>query len=271
MLGTDLTELLTGLMVEVCSCDIHQLDICKQESIESSVRKFKPDIFINCAAYTAVDKSETDPLAMQVNGDAISNIVDVCYKEKIKLIHFSTDYIYSGKISSPIEETEATNPLNKYGESKLMGDNFILEKKGLDYILFRVQWLYGKNGKNFVDTMLRLSKDNPTVKVVNDQIGRPTSTKFLSRVVLESLQNNLHGIFNAGPANYCSWFDFASYILKDKNCKVIPIPSTEFPTPAKRPLFSVLSVEKIQKAIPDSKNLKSTWQNLVDEYLRDII
>ncbi|NUM42651.1 MAG: sugar nucleotide-binding protein, partial [Leptospiraceae bacterium] len=149
MLGTDLTNLLKNLEVKIHSCTIDDLNICDLQSIESVTQEFQPDIFINCAAYTAVDKSETDPLAMQINGNAIKNLAEVCSKKKIKLVHFSTDYIYSGNFSSPIKETETPNPLNKYGETKLKGDNFILNQDNLDFILFRVQWLYGKHGKNF--------------------------------------------------------------------------------------------------------------------------
>ena len=266
MLGSELKNQIDALGGIVYPYDIDELDICNIKSVQSIATKHRPNFFINCSAYTAVDKCESDPIAMQVNGDAVQNIADVCHNEKIKLFHFSTDYINSGNFSEPIEETQTPNPINRYGEGKLKGDKFIIEKPGLDFLLFRVQWLYGKNGKNFVDTMIRLSKENQTLKVVSDQIGRPTSVKFLAKIVIESLENNLSGIYNAGPRNYCSWFDFASYILRDTNCKVIPISSAEYPTPAKRPLFSVLSVKKIQSALPKSKTINQTWQELLDEY-----
>ena len=265
MLATDLLGELANTNHTIISVDLDGLDITDEKTVHQFVDSHKPDILINLAAYTAVDKCESDPIAEKVNGVALKYLSEACVKNKTKLIHFSTDYIFSDQYSNPILETEKTNPINAYGKGKLLGEENILKTKDLDYLIFRVQWLYGKNGKNFVDTMLKLAETKTELKVVSDQIGRPTSTKFLAKLILEVIEQNLKGIYHLGPQDSCSWFEFAEYILKDTNCKVFPIPSTEYPTPAKRPLYSVLSIEKIKRDLK-SKNLDKTWKELLDEY-----
>jgi dTDP-4-dehydrorhamnose reductase len=160
------------------------------------------------------------------------------------------------------------HPINKYGEGKLLGENNILNVIGLNYLILRVQWLYGKNGKNFIDTIINLSKTKSELNVVSDQIGRPTSTPFLSELILECLEKDLSGIYHAGPKDFCSWYDLAVFITSGSSCKINPIPSSAYPTPAKRPLYSVLSIEKITKALSGSSLLKKTWKELASEYLK---
>ena len=268
MLASDLKKELEKENCKITSIDIEELDICNEKAVHGKLAALKPDILINCAAYTAVDKCETEPIAFEINGTALKYLAEGCANNKIKLVHFSTDYIFSGHFQSPIPEDFHPAPINQYGEGKLKGEKHILNADGLDFLICRVQWLYGKKGKNFIDTILKLSKEKKELNVVSDQIGRPTSTPYLSQLVVAALKKDLSGIYHLGPANECSWYDLAAYILKDTDCKVNPIPSSAYPTPAKRPLYSVLGLEKIQSALKGEPLLDKTWQELADEYLR---
>lgn len=269
MLATDLRKELEKEKCKITSIDVDELDICNEKAVHGKLAALKPDILINCAAYTAVDKCETENIASEINGTALKYLAEASANNKIKLIHFSTDYIFSGEFKTPIPEDWEPAPINKYGEGKLVGEKNILNTTGLNFAIFRVQWLYGKNGKNFIDTMLKLSQDRAELNVVNDQIGRPTSTPYLSQLLVSALKADLSGIYHLGPSNYCSWFDLAAYVLKDSKCKVNPIPSSAYPTPATRPLYSVLGLDKIHSALKGNPLLNKTWQELADEYLKD--
>lgn len=266
MLATDIIQKLNRQSTEVHAFDEFELDILDSSNVEQKIKSIMPDLFINCAAYTAVDNCEKEEIAIKINGESLKHISKICAKYKVRLVHFSTDYIFSGVYFKPILEEEIPKPINKYGEGKLLGEKYIREQKGLDYLILRVQWLYGKNGKNFVDTILKLSKEKSELKIVNDQIGRPTSTKFLADVVWEAITKDLSGTYHAGPKDYCSWFEFAEYFLRNSNCKLIPIPSSDYPMPAKRPLFSVLDISKLENVLK-SDLLQTTWKQLVDEYM----
>lgn len=267
MLASDLQRELEKENCKITPLDIEDLDILVEKEVHGKIAALKPDILINCAAYTAVDKCETESIAYEINGTALKYLSEACANNKIKLVHFSTDYIFSGIFKSPIPEDFAPAPINQYGEGKLKGEQNILKTDGLDFLILRVQWLYGKNGKNFIDTMLKLSKEKTELSVVNDQFGRPTSTHYLSQLVVACLKENLAGIYHLGPTDFCSWYDLASHVLRDTKCKVKPIPSSAYPTPAKRPLYSVLGLEKIQTALKGNPLLKRTWKELADEYL----
>jgi dTDP-4-dehydrorhamnose reductase len=268
MLATDLKKELEKENCKITSIDLDELDICNEKAVHGKLAALKPDVLINCAAYTAVDKCETDKISYEVNGTALKYLSEASANNKIKLVHFSTDYIFSGDFKEPIPEDFNPSPINKYGEGKLKGEKNILSTEGLDYLIFRVQWLFGNNGKNFVDTMLKLSTEKSELNVVSDQIGRPTSTQYLAQLIVASLERNLSGIYHLGPTDYCSWYDLATYVLKDTKCEVKPIPSSAYPTPAKRPLYSVLGLGKIQTALKGNPLLKKTWKELVDEYLK---
>lgn len=268
MLATDLKKELEKENCKITSIDLDELDICNEKAVHGKLAALKPDVLINCAAYTAVDKCETDKISYEVNGTALKYLSEASANNKIKLVHFSTDYIFSGDFKEPIPEDFNPSPINKYGEGKLKGEKNILSTEGLDYLIFRVQWLFGNNGKNFVDTMLKLSTEKSELNVVSDQIGRPTSTQYLAQLIVASLERNLTGIYHLGPTDYCSWYDLATYVLKDTKCEVKPIPSSAYPTPAKRPLYSVLGLGKIQTALKGNPLLKKTWKELVDEYLK---
>jgi dTDP-4-dehydrorhamnose reductase len=267
MLGSSITKEFIDKIKIVFTPSESELDITNYSQVNDYIDKTEPDILINCAAYTAVDKCEEDKVHYAVNGDSLKNLSAKCALKKIKLVHYSTDYIFSGLCESPISEEEPTSPINEYGKGKLLGEINIRENQNLDYLIFRVQWLFGKNGKNFVDTILRLSKEKKELRVVGDQWGRPTSTIFLAKILYEALEKDLNGVYNLGANDFCSWYDLACFITENTDCKIIKIPSSEYPLPAKRPLYSVLSLEKITRDLEFSKNLQTSWKDLVREFI----
>ena len=242
---------------EVIAVDRTRLDLSRPESIRQAMAEIQPDLVVNAGAYTAVDKAESEPeLANAVNGIAPGILAEECEKLGASLIHFSTDYVFDGSHGSAYQETNSTNPLGAYGKSKLAGEEAI-RKAGNRHIIIRTAWVYGNGGKgNFVKTMLRLGKEREEIRVVVDQIGSPTCTGDLAEATLQIIP--LLGLETFGTYHYtnsgvCSWYDFAIAIFEEaaklglplKVQRVIPITTSEYPTPAKRPAFSVLSTVKI--------------------------
>ena len=212
---------------------------------------YHPTYLINCAAYTAVDRAESEKdLAFQVNGEAVGVMAAVCKEYGTKLLHISTDYVFDGKASHPYKESDTVNPQSVYGASKLEG-----EQQALLYcpetLIIRTSWVYSEYGKNFVKTMLKLMAEKESVNVVNDQYGSPTYAADLARLILEIIQSGKWepGIFHYSNEGVISWFEFALEIARiaGMKCQVLPIPTTSFPTPAKRPLWSVLDKRKIRE------------------------
>ncbi|MEG5014893.1 MULTISPECIES: dTDP-4-dehydrorhamnose reductase [unclassified Microcoleus] len=242
---------------EVIALDRTRLDLSQPESIRQAMAEIKPDLVINSGAYTAVDKAESEPeLAYAVNAIAPGIFAEECEKQGASLIHFSTDYVFDGSHGSAYLETDSTNPLGTYGKSKLAGEAAIL-KSGNRHIIIRTAWVYGNGGKgNFVKTMLRLGKEREEIRVVADQIGSPTWTRDLGAAtsqIIPLLGSETFGTYHYTNSGVCSWYDFAIAIFEEaaqlgfplKVQRVIPITTAEYPTPAKRPAFSVLSTVKI--------------------------
>jgi dTDP-4-dehydrorhamnose reductase len=242
---------------EVIAVDRTRLDLSRPESIRQAMAEIQPDLVINAGAYTAVDKAETEPeLANAVNGIAPGILAEECEKLGASLIHFSTDYVFDGSHGSAYLETDSTNPLGTYGKSKLAGEEAI-RKAGKRHIIIRTAWVYGNGGKgNFVKTMLRLGKEREEIRVVADQIGSPTWTGDLAQAIsqiIPLLGSETFGTYQYTNSGVCSWYDFAIAIFEEaaklglplKVQRVIPITTSEYPTPAKRPAFSVLSTVKI--------------------------
>ncbi|MEG4800574.1 dTDP-4-dehydrorhamnose reductase [Microcoleus sp. ARI1-B5] len=242
---------------EVIAVDRTRVDLSQPESIRQAMAEIQPDLVVNAAAYTAVDKAESEPeLANAVNGIAPGILAEECEKQGASLIHFSTDYVFDGSSGSAYLETDATNPLGTYGKSKLAGEEAI-RKAGNRHIIIRTAWVYGNGGKgNFVKTMLRLGKEREEIRVVADQIGSPTWTGDLGAAIsqiIPQLQPENFGTYQYTNSGVCSWYDFAIAIFEEaeklgfplKIKRVIPITTAEYPTPAKRPAFSVLSTTKI--------------------------
>jgi dTDP-4-dehydrorhamnose reductase len=226
------------------------------EAISNFIAKHQPQYFINCAAHTAVDKAESEKeLAYQINAEAPGIIAKACKENNIQLIHISTDYVFNGTGSVPYKEDDATDPVNLYGDSKLQGEKKVMQFNP-DSIIIRTAWVYSEFGKNFVKTMLRLMADKDQISVVSDQSGTPTYAADLAEAILLiiancqlSIVNWIPGIYHFSNEGNITWFDFAVAIkeLSGSNCKVNPIPASQYPTPAKRPFYSVLDKTKVKK------------------------
>ena len=219
------------------------------EMIRTVFHLVKPDIFINCAAFTAVDKAESEKdHAFQVNGEAVGIIAALCAESGTRFIHVSTDYVFDGEGTKPYKETDFTSPVNVYGASKLQGEEQAF-RFNPDAIIIRTSWVYSSYGKNFVKTILRLINERNEINVVNDQRGCPTYAKDLAGLILdlagrEQVQGGLYHFSNQGEI---SWYDFALAIrdMAGSGCAVRPILTTQFPTPAKRPHYSVLDSTRV--------------------------
>ncbi len=252
----------------ICT-DTKELDITGEQAVKNYVAKLNPDLLINCAAYTAVDKAEeNEDLAYKVNAEGPKNLALACAENDVALIHISTDYVFGGSKSATEEysEDDEKHPESAYGRTKLAGENFIIEncKK---YYIFRTAWLYGQ-GHNFVETMLNLAKDHEEVKVVNDQHGSPTYAVDLASIIHQAVEKNIpYGIYNATNLGNTTWYDFTKtiYAHENVNCEVIPVSSEEFKSLAKRPKNSQMSKAKLLSygiKIPD-------YKDALDRYLKN--
>ena len=228
------------------------LDLANPNSIAPFFEQFQPNYFINCAAYTAVDKAESEKeLALTINATTVGEIAKCCEQQNCKLITISTDYVFNGEGNSPYKTDTPTDPVNFYGYSKSVGEAFA-QKNNPSSIIIRTSWVYSEHGNNFVKTMLRLMKEKPDLKIVNDQIGCPTYAADLAKAIIsiveEVQQGNEHaGIYHYSNTGIISWFDFAVAIkrIADHPTALYPITTAEFPTPAKRPAYSVMDTTKI--------------------------
>jgi dTDP-4-dehydrorhamnose reductase len=248
--------------------DRNELNIADEQSTKNTFDKLSPSFFINCAAYTAVDKAETEKeFAHKINAEAVGNIAKQCAQFNTKLIHISTDYVFDGKTKQPYKEDDATNAINYYGYTKLKGEELAL-KNNLDTIIIRTSWVYSEYGNNFVKTMLRLMHERKEINVVNDQFGSPTYAKDLAEAIVEIVSServavNGQQIFHFSNDGIISWYDFAVAIkeIKQLDCAVNPIPTSSYPTPAKRPVYSGLDKTKIVSTFNiELKNWKESLQ-----------
>ena len=245
---------------EVISIGREELDLTNSEKISQLIREIHPDYLVNAAAYTAVDKAEIEPdLAYSINAIAPKIMAESAEKIKAKFLHISTDYVFDGRKNTPYLETDLTNPLGVYGQSKLRGEEEI-KTVNSQAIILRTAWVYGSYGKsNFVKTMLRLGKEREELKVVVDQVGSPTWSKDIATAITQLLINadNPAGIYNFTNSGVASWFDLTKAIFEEakisgiplKIQRVIPITTAEYPTPAVRPAYSVLSSQKISQQL----------------------
>lgn len=229
------------------------LDILNTSEVEDFFKTHHPKFCINCAAYTAVDKAEEEPgLADQVNHLAVVELGNICQQHATRLIHISTDYVFNGEATQPYRTTDEIEPVSAYGRSKAFGEQYLINKN-IPAIIIRTSWVYSEYGKNFFKTMCRLGNEKDELNVVNDQTGSPTYAGDLAYTILQILPQiktlNKAEILHFANAGKISWFNFAEAIMEigKLNCKINPIPTSEFPTPAKRPTYSLLSTEKIVK------------------------
>lgn len=264
MLGSMLCQTFADLD-PVC-VDKGEIDITSIDSVRDKMSEVQPDIIINAAAYTDVDGAEANrDEAFRVNEDGVRNLATVARDIDATLVHYSTDYVFSGATEEGYMEDDPPGPaVNTYGESKLAGER-ALKEVGPVFFLIRSAWLYGPNGKNFVNTMLNLAKDHSSLSVVNDQHGSPTFTKdvaeFTKKLIKESYPK---GIYHAVNEGMTTWFDFANKIfqLSHAQVDVKPIPTKDYPLPAKRPAFSVLQNTRGPKM--------RMWEDALDEYIRSL-
>ncbi len=268
-LGTDCCNLLYK-EYDTLGCDIRQFDIADPESVDSYISEVRPEIIINCAAYTAVDACETErSLAWNVNAEGPKNLAMAARKINCRLIHISTDYVFDGKrpVPQPYGEEDPTNPLSQYGLSKLAGERYISENAA-DYIILRTAWLYSGYGKNFLKTMLRLSLADPKreLKVVDDQYGSLTWSRTLALQIQRLLRSEMTGIVHATSDGYSTWYQAARYFLEAMQVPhtLIPCTTAEYPTPAHRPTNSILANRRLDEA---GISTFVRWQEDVDTFV----
>jgi dTDP-4-dehydrorhamnose reductase len=225
------------------------LSISDREALNSFFQNQKPTVLINCAAYTAVDKAETEQeLALSVNATAVETLAGICKEFNTKFVHISTDYVFDGNASIPYKESDPTNPINYYGFTKLQGENLAIAANP-ETIILRTSWVYAPHGKNFVKTMLKLMQDRTELNVVGDQFGSPTYAPDLAEALLKIALSDhiIPGVYHFSNDGIISWFDFATAIaeISHSSCKVNAITTAQYPTPAKRPSYSGLNKSKI--------------------------
>lgn len=254
--------------VEFINTDVAELDITNVDHVLSMMRKVRPDVIINCAAHTNVNLCESQQdLAYRINAIGPRNLSIAATEIGAKMVHVSTDYVFPGIGTKPYTEFDATGPQSMYGATKLAGENFVQQFSD-KYFIIRTAWLYG-DGNNFVKTMLRLSESNDTVKVVRDQFGTPTSAAELARMIKYLIPTDNYGIFHGTCEGMCSWADFAKEIfrLAGKATHVEAITTDEYPTPAKRPAFSVL--ENYMLKLTTEYNF-ADWKDAIAEYMGNL-
>lgn len=251
-LGSEIKTLVSLYsMFEFVFADRSDFSLENEKEMIAFFDKKAADYIINCAAYTAVDKAETEiELSNLINNKAVGTIAKWCFENNCKLIHISTDYVFDGTSSVPLKEDDPTNPQSQYGKSKLLGEVSCM-KNNPSSIIIRTSWVYSEFGNNFVKTMLRLMNERDSINVVNDQIGSPTYAKDLAEAILKIIESeDWHsGIYNFSNEGEISWYEFALAIkeISRISCDVKGIPSIEYPTPAKRPAYSLLDKTKINE------------------------
>lgn len=275
-LGSEIQELVNGGATSVAQkstfffTDREALDITDINAVRTFVETNAINAVINCAAYTAVDKAETDTLnADNINHLAVKHLAQITKEKNLRLIHISTDYVFDGTNFKPYTEDDATNPKSVYGHSKLNGENAIKAINPQNALIIRTSWVYSSFGANFVKTMLRLGKEKESLGVIYDQVGTPTYARDLAKAILEILpkmQNEKLEIYNYSNEGVLSWYDFAKEIMRMAKlpCHINPIETKEYPTPAQRPHYSLLNKSKIKKEF----NLSIPyWKDSLDECL----
>ena len=275
-IGSDIAPEYSGAMdgTPVTTMPYIQMDITDKEAVTETIRKVQPDVVVHCAAWTAVDMAEDDENVAKVraiNATGTENIALICKELDCKMVYISTDYVFDGQGTRPWEPDDpVVEPLNVYGLSKYEGE-VAVEKYAPHYYIVRIAWVFGLNGKNFIKTMLNLGKTHDTLTVVDDQIGTPTYTYDLARLLVDMLEKEEYGKYHAtNEGGYISWCDFAKEIFRQAgmDVKVIPVSSAEYPAKAKRPSNSRMEKKKLEEhgfiRLPD-------WKDALGRYLKEIM
>ncbi len=245
-------------------------DLSNPESAKSFIIEKKPSAVIHCAAYTAVDKAESEAeLALTVNGLSTRKIAEGCREVGAKMLYVSTDYVFGGDGDTPYEISDEKAPQNIYGKSKLLGEDSVIALLR-EYFVVRISWVFGSNGKNFVKTMLNFDKRRKKISVVDDQIGSPTYTADVAPLLVDMIKSDKYGIYHATNEGFCSWAEFAEEIFKQsgREITVEKIPTSDYPTPAKRPFNSRLSKKTLDAA---GFNRLPSWQDAVTRFISGIV
>lgn len=267
-LGYDIVKECEKRNIEAVGVDVEEMDITDAKKVEDVIKAGNYDAVVHCAAWTAVDKAEDEVEACtKVNVDGTKNIANVCNELDIPMMYFSTDYVFNGEGDQLWNEYDQRNPLNVYGQTKYEGELAVEALK--KHFIVRIAWVFGVNGNNFIKTMLRLGKERGAVSVVNDQIGSPTYTYDLAKLVVDMIQTNKYGTYHATNEGLCSWYEFACEIFKQANLNVsvTPVDSNAFPVKAKRPHNSRMSKAMLDK---NGFNRLPTWQDALSRYLKEI-
>ncbi|SHO51436.1 dTDP-4-dehydrorhamnose reductase [Desulfopila aestuarii] len=269
-LGTDCSNIL-GNAHDLTCCDIPQIDIGDQESVDALVKEIRPDVIINCAAYTAVDACEKETkLCQRINAEGPKHLAQAATRHNCRLIHISTDYVFDGKRLPPEGYTEKdhTNPLSEYGRTKLAGEEAVLDY-AKNHVILRTAWLYSAYGNNFLKTMLRLALQDPKrpIKVVNDQYGSLTWSHTLALQIEKLLDDKIHGIVHATSEGHSTWFEGACYFLDAMNVphNLQPCSTAEYPTPAVRPANSILHNSRLNHA---GLSTFGGWQKEIETFVK---
>lgn len=268
-LGHDIVKECEKRGIDAVGVDIEEMDITDAAACERVIREARVDAVVHCAAYTAVDAAEDNvALSRKINAEGTENIVRVCRELDIKMMYFSTDYVFNGEGERPWRTDDKREPLNVYGQTKYEGE-LAVENSLEKYFILRIAWVFGVNGKNFIKTMLRLGKEKGAVSVVNDQIGSPTYTADLAVLVVDMIQTDRYGTYHATNEGLCSWYAFACQIFKEAgmDVKVTPVSSDAFPAKAKRPFNSRMDKSKLTE---NGFSLLPSWQDALRRYLKEI-
>lgn len=268
-LGHDVARELEKRHIEYKGTGSREMDISDAEAVKRVITAYHPDAIIHCAAYTAVDKAEDDyGRAMDVNAKGTLAIAKAAKEIAAKMLYVSTDYVFNGQGTEPFTVDAATAPLNVYGLTKLFGEEAV-QMELSKYFIVRISWVFGKNGNNFIKTMLRLGQTHEELTVVSDQWGSPTYTADLAPLLCDVISTDAYGIYHATNEGITNWAEFAAYIMEQAHlpCKVRPIPSSDYPTKAVRPLNSRLDKSSLDKAgfskLPD-------WKDALKRYLEEL-
>lgn len=264
-LGYDVIMRLDSEGIEYLGTDRGSLDITSKDQVKRVISDYKPEVVIHCAAYTAVDKAEDEKdLCYSVNVLGTKYVAEACEEIDAKMVYISTDYVFDGEGNQPFEVSDKPNPINYYGQTKYEGE---LEVQRLlsKYFIVRISWVFGKHGNNFVKTMLRLGRERDKLSVVADQIGSPTYTYDLAKLLVEIIKTDKFGIYHATNEGYCSWYDFACEIFKRAgiNVKVIPIKTEDYPTKARRPKNSKLNSKNTIIRLHELPNYKKALEDML--------
>ncbi len=269
-LGTDVMNELAKRGYEGIGVDVEEMDITDPEAVETVISESGADTVVHCAAYTAVDAAEdNEELCRKVNAFGTENIAKVCKKLDAKMVYISTDYVFDGEGERPWEPDDPRQPLNIYGQTKYEGE-LAVENNVEKFFIVRIAWVFGVNGKNFIKTMLNLAKSHDELNVVNDQIGSPTYTYDLSRLLVDMIETDNYGFYHATNEGLCTWYEFAREIFRQAGVKVKvnPVDSSQFPAKAKRPHNSRMSKEKLTA---NGFQRLPAWQDALSRYLHIIL